>query len=489
MGAILHLKIFLVIVAAFSQVSAYSQQNGIKKNTSLKVLYVGQHPDKPEGYTYGGNRKVMEAHKKWRAQDYMDFLNQHFSNVTLIYGHEYKESMSGSYDVTIFDAAIPIIKEKEYRVDEETGRKYIKRKADYLSDDFDAAAIMVAGLPAILMANMNSKIKWACHCLREHAFGMDLNHPVFSAPHKVDLIEETIETPSNYLRFYSGRHLGETMKMVRMQKENVPEGFAPGFVSYHGFDDSPDAEALSYGTNIKPVNSVAIGRHGNFFQWGFRASPKYMTDFAKKAFINSIHYIAKFKGRKPFVHRKTAARTNALDVAYAVSDQGFEQRLKRVNNINSRIDAAKVKVMAGIDVTRGDEKYAKRDYSQPDRTFMFKYLPKELIKKYVADWNAYLRYYEENMGYIIPAEGFNEFKFDEDAKTLGIANDDIKLLDACVEMLNDGDRPELALRILRRYTQEDFEKPKAWKKWLKKNRDKLFFTETGGYKFLVDQTL
>lgn len=42
-----------------------------------------------------------------------------------------------------------------------------------------------------------------------------------------------------------------------------------GFSSV-GFEDSPEAEVISSGVCAKSLDAVAIGRHGNFFHWGFR---------------------------------------------------------------------------------------------------------------------------------------------------------------------------------------------------------------------------
>ncbi len=64
--------------------------------------------------------------------------------------------------------------------------------------------------------------------------------------------------------------------------------------------DAPDAEILCIGYNTGKMNgAVAVGRHGNFLQWGFSAPPSKMTDAGRKFFLNSICYIAKFDGKTP----------------------------------------------------------------------------------------------------------------------------------------------------------------------------------------------
>jgi hypothetical protein len=59
------------------------------------------------------------------------------------------------------------------------------------------------------------------------------------------------------------------------------------------------------------------------------------------------------------------------------------------------------------------------------------------------------------------------------------------LLDRCIDLLGKGEKKDLALRVLKRYTRESFADAQEWRAWLEKNRDHLFFTDTGGYKFLV----
>jgi len=51
-------------------------------------------------------------------------------------------------------------------------------------------------------------------------------------------------------------------------------------------------------------------------------------------------------------------------------------------------------------------------------------------------------------------------------------------------MLGTGEAPR-AERILERYVPEKFETAAEWKEWLAKNRERLYFTDTGGYVWRV----
>lgn len=91
---------------------------------------------------------------------------------------------------------------------------------------------------------------------------------------------------------------------------------------------------------------------------------------------------------------------------------------------------------------------------------------------------------QDNLEYLYRDE--HAFEVDEEVKALGLSNRKIELLDRCVRMLEENDQEELALRILKRYTTEDFDKAAEWRAWLDQHRERLFFTDTGGYKFLVN---
>jgi hypothetical protein len=273
------------------------------------------------------------------------------------------------------------------------------------------------------------------------AHGVVPTHEIFQKPLKVDLKLEEISTPSNYRQWPGGDELGPRMKAWKVQNAKHPE-IDPGLVSDpYGFTDSPDAEVVSSGINSKGPEAVALGRHGNFFLWGFSAKPSDMTPSAQGCFVNSICYIKKFDGKKPLVRKVSSGRRWAL--VYAgylkyITDDNFLQRL----------------------------------------------FPEELRKRFGKDAEKYTEYYESNLEYL-RLEG-DHFVVDEDVKELGISNRKIELLDHCTDLLERGEHTDVALRVLRRYTTESFGTAKEWRSWFKQNRGRLFFTDTGGYKFLVN---
>ncbi|MNY56307.1 hypothetical protein D3C86_1923730 [compost metagenome] len=107
--------------------------------------------------------------------------------------------------------------------------------------------------------------------------------------------------------------------------------------------------------------------------------------------------------------------------------------------------------------------------------------------KFGTDAAAFQKYMTANLPYIYcNPNGFYDYSIDEDVQQIGISNHDVKLLDACVAMLKKGEKKELALRVLKKYTAENFTTAKEWASWLSKNRSKLFFSETDGYRFMIN---
>ncbi len=480
-----------IVLMVFGVITTFSllAQTPIKKS-NIKVLYVGQNPDRHDGYTFGGNLEVWNEIKKERAKVFHEFFQEYFHEVTLVYGEDYKESMSDSHDVTVFDALPP-------RMDGTEGEylQLFPKGPDFVSEDYDAATVLIAGVGGAITWNKKIKIDWLCNCLDSDAFSIDEEHTIFNAPYKVSMEKQMRKLAGGVYSYYSGRDLPDSIPMLRMQEVDHLEGYPPGIVSNPGFGDSPDAEVISGGPSIKSFKAVALGRNGNFFQWGYRADPRHLTEAGKLALINTIHYMKDFKGQKPFINRTNSHRLVALDEVFKASDVGYEKELKLFTRLHNDYNSARARELAGKP-NQWDEFALQRETTFPDRAAHLKNVPKPVLEKYLDDWNAYENYYEDNIGYLSLSElkegpyghKYQDIIIDQEIQQLGIANNDLALLDKCVAMLESNDQPDLAQNILTRYTTEEFSTAKEWNRWLKKNRDKLFFTERGGYKWMIDQT-
>lgn len=75
---------------------------------------------------------------------------------------------------------------------------------------------------------------------------------------------------------------------------------------------------------------------------------------------------------------------------------------------------------------------------------------------------------------------------DEDVKSLEIPVGNILVLDKAIGLWENGTDVEKAKRILNRYTLCRFETVKEWRDWYETNKDKMFFTESGGWLFMIN---
>jgi hypothetical protein len=267
-----------------------------------------------------------------------------------------------------------------------------------------------------------------------------LNHEVYRTPFVVQPQFEYRDTPTNYReRFLGPGKLPDKMKVWRVQNSERGNVVA----SSYGFEDSPDAEIIALGLNLgKDYGAIGIGRHGNFLQWGYSDPPSQMTDAGKRLFLNCIYYIHRFDGKAPLVRTETSPRGLAM------------LRAAVLNRIS------------------GDKK-----------EFFIVAFPERLWEKYHSDPNGLVAYYREDLELVYWDK---VFCVDNELKSLGIAsNRQVSSLQRLVVLLSDESHASTAGKLLKRYTNVSFETPEQWRQWLEASRDRIFFTDVGGYKFLV----
>jgi hypothetical protein len=266
-----------------------------------------------------------------------------------------------------------------------------------------------------------------------------LNHEVYRTPLAVQPEFEFRTTPESYRPGYVAEgKLPDQMKVWRVQ--NSPKGsvIVPG----SGFEDSPDAEIIATGLNrIKRYGDVSIGRHANVLQWGYGDPPSQMTEAGRRLFLNCIHYIHRFDGQAPLVRRECEARLNAL---------------------------------------RWDP--AQKGTTPPKLIFSGEY-PQDVMRKYQGRSDELNAYYVKNLELLYWDQGY---RVDEELKSLGLqSNRRIETLSRLIELLDNRRHAEVARQALTRYTCESFDSPPQWRQWFEINRTRIFFTDVGGYRFLV----
>jgi len=473
-------KYIILLVLIFTRITLYAAGINTKQDPAnkiaLRVLYVGYDPQKPmpaKLVWYMPSEKRYAEFYKTRLPAFKSFLEKNFTVVKTVDGRDYDSKMSDDVDVTIFDA---------YPVK--------------LPADFNRPAILLAAVAPDIGIPIGLKFDWYCQCLENDALNIKTSHEIFNTPNKVNLTMVTRPTPGGFFNGFQGAKTPKTMPMWRVVTEGFDENkpYLIGMVAHgEGFADSPDAEVISGGVCLKNAEAVALGRHGNYFMWGFAGSPEYMTDEANKVFINTICYIKKFDRRSPIVKKvQQATREEVDEKIYRADEELYKKSLIARKDGNARLkrvqDSIRAKKAAGVDIGRGNEMFLKMPFTDAVESYddyLKQWQGEDLYAKFGTDTKKYIQYYHDNYEYFYPT-GFQSVGLDEDAQKLGISNRSTEMLEKCIGMLEKDENDALAHRLLERYTPEKFATAKEWKAWYDKNKSKLFYTESGGFKFMVD---
>ena len=272
------------------------------------------------------------------------------------------------------------------------------------------------------------------------AHGESLQHEVYHKPFKVEPDFEYHQTPDNYHR----RHLGTDKLPDQMKVWRVQNSERGNVVSRaYGFEDSPDAEVIALGLNWgKEYGAVGIGRHANVLQWGYFDPPSQMTEAGQRLFLNCICYIHRFDGIKPLVRRDSSHRLNAIRLALLID---------QIKN----------------------------------KSFFSNSFGPELMQKYEGNAKGLADYYRANLEWIYRDR---TYQIDSDLKDLGLqSNRTVETLGKLIELLDDPAQSETASRLLKRYTNQYkvFNSIDKWQSWFTENKERIFFSDVGGYKFFV----
>ena len=325
-----------------------------------------------------------------------------------------------------------------------------------------------------------------------------MDHPIFRSPNAVSPTLEDAPTPKSYAHHPAGRGLGDRMPMWRVQTEGYSdgEGMLIGIVSNDaGFLDSPATEWISGGVNTKGPRAVALGRHGNFFHWGFAASPTYMTDEAKLVFVNAIHHIAGFDGQTPVARKQDEvfAREMLAMMIDMVGDEGYADLVARYEGSKDDFEARQAEIReridAGEEVSDGDRRMLDMPAVTPPGRYdnVARVMPSVDLDALGDDPDVVVAKLTAMLPYVASSDEWYQLEVDADLQALGIANHDPRMLEAAIGMLGDeGDRAT-GQRLLARYTGESFAEAEQWRAWLDANRDDLFFSDVAGYRWLVNR--
>jgi hypothetical protein len=274
---------------------------------------------------------------------------------------------------------------------------------------------------------------------------MRLDHPIFQGPLTPDIEWTEAVVPGNYRSYPEGRDLPEKIQGWKVHEGEFP-AIDVGLVSDpYGFEDSPDCEWISSGINSKGPLSMALGRQGNLFLWGFYGDPSRMTPSAQRVFLNTIVYMKRFDGAPILIGEAKNARDYAL-------------------------------IYAGMATTLKDSKGV-MDWLK-DR------FPANLWESTGGDGDKLEEFYRAHLEFLYSTE--RGFAVDPDLMALNVSNRRPEFFERVLERLDADPQDASARRLLTRYApQASRLDPTALRKWLEENRQRLFFTDTGGFQWRI----
>jgi hypothetical protein len=407
-----------------------------------------------------------------REKEFTAFLERSFRKVDRVPLVSFTDEKADVHDVVIFDWDTVFPRDSNGKIIEPI-RGLRGPKGAKVSESYDRPTVLIGAGGQMAIRNLRLKIDSCCICLGAFAHGIASEHEVFRSPFPVKLSLEDQPAPPQYPGLASGRPIGKSIKVWRVQTKDHPDVDWGLVSSPWDFDASPDAEVIASGINTKTPGSVALGRQGNFFLWGFSASPRDMTPEARKCFVNVVCYMKKFDHQRPIVHK---------------TDQDFtrEWALMVAHNLKVVFDEDAF-VRSLPESVAHDPVRTKRLY-QGSLRLVDRFFSEDVRKQCGTDAEKYIAWVRDNYEWIRPgaaASELPEIAVDQDAKALGLSTRKVESLDAWVKLLERKEQAEVALRLLKRYTGEAFDDAKDWRSWLDSNRDRLFFDEVGGYGFRV----
>ena len=492
----------ILCICSFAYAQAAFAQNNRGNKIDMNILYVGGSSDYAagvEGMSKGENTVSDPEIVKQRSDAFMGLLQTYFTNVTMVAGKDYSPELSAGYDVTVFDGTIPRKSDARFLKDQ-NGRNLDYFRAAFLPQDFSYPAILIAELGEVLGRTIGTKTDWFCLCLAGDAYNTNLEHAVFNTPFKVEPQMELKDTPEEAFGYqgYFDQPIPQKHLMWKVQTKDYVNDrkFRIGMVARPwGFADSPDAEIISGGVSVKSPDAVAIARHGNFFFWGFSASPLYMTDQAKLVFVNSVVYTAGLKGER-IVARKyddnvgtpsnvtfavNQASQEGYDSYVAYSRKTYEKSLEAINKIKARQENGEV-------LSEEEKMYLTYPLSEdimPYEQYLKMYM-RGFEQRFGTDAEAFRNFLTENEPFIYCKSG--AYEVDEDAKSLGMPIGSIDLLEAAISLLDSSDGEKIAKghRLLERYSLCTFHTYEQWSNWYESVKGRVFFTHSGGWYYMVN---
>ena len=251
----------------------------------------------------------------------------------------------------------------------------------------------------------------------------------------------------------------------------------------------------SFSTQRFYTNGGAFYRHADNYREGGGRKVEFSQFRKVNVFANAVVYISKFAGHHVIARKLFEGISTDIDIkenANRVKKSTWEDYRKEIETMN----LAYAHYADSIKAAHPDGKYSKSDEqilmmaSHPEQVPSYEDFVAQsvgpLYAKYGTDEAAYAKYYAEHAPYFYGSLNDYGLALDSDAMNLGIKVGDLKLLDKAIRLWEHGDNVDMAKRILYHYTLLRYDNAKAFRDWYKKYSKKIFFTQSGGWLYLVN---
>ena len=216
---------------------------------------------------------------------------------------------------------------------------------------------------------------------------------------------------------------------------------------------APELESICGGVNSKTPKASGIWRQGHLLHFGFEPDPSQLNDNGRALLANSICYISRFTEDRPLVRTPSVFYSKVRLLDRSVIDRLIRNESRDLDlYLNAYLSETERELVRGKDRTE------------------------------LETWFKSIRGF-------LHADPRGKFAIDKEAEHFGISIDSPEFIPALAEALSGpGDRIELARILAKRYVAigpEEFS-TQVWHSWWDANRDYLFFSDTGGFRWLLD---
>ena len=148
-----------LFVLALATVATADEEASKPEARTLRILYVGQDPERPRPPFAKMAKKRTYALFRERTAAFEALLRYHFKEVRVVHGANYQVEMSDDVDVTIFDNLPKAITRARREKDPETGQ-LTYTPPTYLPRSFDRPALMISHNSAWIGESLGLKLDW-----------------------------------------------------------------------------------------------------------------------------------------------------------------------------------------------------------------------------------------------------------------------------------------------------------------------------------------